>query len=86
MKRLFFLLLIISTPSLSFAQSSRPINSDDARQIAERFVACSGYAPKRLQSKECGEFTITCNDQTMPCDYLEKRAFVYFPQLQNVYK
>lgn len=83
MKKLFFLLFIISISSNIFSQSNHLINSEEARQIAEKFVACSGYTTKTLQLKECGKYKINCNDQTTPCRFLKKRAFGYFPERQN---
>lgn len=83
MKRLFFLLFIMSVSSVSFAQSNRPISSEDARRIAEKFIACSGYTTKRLQPEECGEYKVNCNNQTILCKSLERKAFGFFQEKQN---
>jgi hypothetical protein len=82
MKKLIFLLLIISGSSASFAQSNR-ISSEDARRIAEEFAGCSGYTTRKLQSVECEKYDISCDDSAFPCQFLKRKAFGFFQEQQN---
>ncbi|CAN5415989.1 hypothetical protein BH10ACI3_BH10ACI3_06990 [soil metagenome] len=82
MKGLFFLIIFVSIPVSSFAQSGS-ITSGDARRIAEKFVSCSGYTTRTLHQVQCGGWNVSCDDHTFPCKFLETKAFGYFPERQN---
>jgi hypothetical protein len=59
------------------------LNSENARRIAEKFVACSGFTTKQLQSSECKKYNLSCDDSTFPCEILEEKAYGFFQEQQN---
>jgi hypothetical protein len=83
MRSLLFLSFIISVSVTSVAQFNSEVTSEEARQIAEKFVACSGYANKRLTTKKCGQYRLICDDLAFPCGFLERKAFGFFQKQQN---
>lgn len=66
------------------AQKDVDISSKKAKQIAEKYVACSGFTKGTPSERSCSEFKRVCDLGDFPCRFLKGKAFGYiFEQLNG---
>ncbi|MBK7706131.1 MAG: hypothetical protein IPJ30_10200 [Acidobacteria bacterium] len=65
------------------AQKNIDITSKEAKQIAEKYVACSGFTKHIPSDKSCSKYKKVCDLDDFPCQFLKSEAFGYIPEQQN---